>query len=683
MQWEVPQPGVITPTTFAESPLHLAVSTLPQQPQESQENGGALEVSSLEPNLEAIASPAPAIAQAVPLPTGTSVATGSPIQWNAAQGTPAAAQAIPPTPGSAAGNWVMVWIPYGAPMMPSPGNVGPGAVPNGNQTAYFPAWAPAGIPGQIAPSTVNPYGTGGTSGVVPWGGNSVANSGYGYPYGASNPSFGSVPTSYPAQPYAAQANYGAQPYVAQPYGTQPYGAQPYGTQSYGVPQSYGMPQAYGAQPYGTQPYGTQPYGAQPYGTQPYGAPPYANAYQTPQSPQGFYIPPAPTLNPSGSGLLTVPASPNNSNGIPALPSPPPTAVPTFPPNSYPGIVPTNVPNIPVVPLTSAPTNSSAIAQAPTTAAALTAAQPRGPITDPSLTLQGLYVLQDGQSSARARLNGAAFLTPSVLVGGTLDVVSGPDLTSADGVQLTELYVATSLPGVPGLRFRLGQLDLTSYFDRNSFAKDISRDFFNSTFQTNPALIGGANATASRPAGLVQWAINDDLAISAAAFSSSSNITDFALDGFAGEVDFRTGNLIVRGTFLTSRDTQFQGTGDRLDSYGLNAEYFLPSANIGFFGRYGHLNNSNTGFSSDTFSLGLNALDVFMDKDRLGLAYGRNLETDLQDGRNPDVLEVFYDFEVMPNIRAGFTFQQRNSFTESFAGFRIRGDLDLAPSLSLD
>lgn len=334
------------------------------------------------------------------------------------------------------------------------------------------------------------------------------------------------------------------------------------------------------------------------------------------------------------------------------------------------------------PASSAPIADVAQAAANTTAAPLVQ-DPAAPLSDPTFNVQGLYVLQGDRSSARARLNGSAFLTPNILVGGTLDVVTGEDLTSNDGIQVTELYLATALPNAPGLRFRLGQLDLTSYFDRNSFAKDIARDFFNPIFNTNPALLAGANVTASRPAGLVQWSVNDDITLSASAFSSSPNLSDFALDGFAGELSFRTGNLILRGTYLTARDTEFQGTQDRLSAYGLNAELFIPEANLGLFGRYGSLNNTNTGLAADTFSFGLNAFDLFMENDRLGLAYGRNLNTVSVQGRTPDAVEVFYDFEVLPNIRMGFTFQQLNQFTESVAGFRIRSDFDLSPRPSLD
>ena len=337
------------------------------------------------------------------------------------------------------------------------------------------------------------------------------------------------------------------------------------------------------------------------------------------------------------------------------------------------------PPLSAAPSGSHPTGTNTIGTA--TAISGTDLEPEA-VTTPNLNLQGLYVLQGDQSSARARLSGDTFLTPNVLVGGALDLTTGPDLTNQDGVQLTELYLATALPGAPGVRFRLGQLDLTSYFDRNSFAKDIARDFFNATFHTNPALIAGANATASRPGGLVQWAITDDITANAAVFSSSPSLSDFALDGFAGEVGLRTGDLIVRGTYISSRDTQFQGTGDRLEGYGVNAEWFIPQANIGLFGRYGRLNNSTLGFAGDTYSFGVNALDVFMPNDRLGLAYGRNLPTSVQPGRSPDVLEAFYDFEVTPNIRLGLTFQQRDQFRESYAGFRIRGNVNLLPGHSI-
>jgi hypothetical protein len=82
-------------------------------------------------------------------------------------------------------------------------------------------------------------------------------------------------------------------------------------------------------------------------------------------------------------------------------------------------------------------------------------------------------------------------------------------------------------------------------------------------------------------------------------------------------------------------------------------------------------------------LGLNVLDIFMEDDRLGLAYGSNLSTTVPEGVSPDVLELFYDFEVVPHLRFGFTFQQRDQFQESYAGFRIRTDWNLLPGRSLE
>lgn len=456
----------------------------------------------------------------------------------------------------------------------------------------------------------------------------------------------------------------------------PYGAMP------GMPMP-GMPS--NAYVYGAAPGGPSGFGAvMTPGIAPYAQiepPPTTSPLAVPALPRlpsagGAPLPLPPNSSATGGGLAMGNAAPTSGfNTVPPT-ALPPTAVPPF-------SVPPSAPFPTVTSPPSTPLPNAALPPSPTgtTAIAPPLESLNQPVTEPSLDLQGLYVLQGDQSSARVRLSGDAFLTPNLLVGGALDLATGPDLTNSDGLQLTELYLAAAVPGVPGLRFRLGQLDITSYFDRNSFAKDVGRDFFNSTFHTNPALISAANATASSVGGVVQWSLNDNLTLSAAAFSSAANITNFALDGFAGEVGLRTGDLILRGTFLTGRDTDFQGTGDRLDAYGVNAEWFWPQVNVGVFGRYGQLNSSG-GLSGSTFSLGANAFDVFMDEDRLGVAYGRNLPSASVNGLTPDVLELFYDFEALPNVRMGFTFQQRNQLRESFAGFRIRSGLELLPNPSL-
>jgi hypothetical protein len=125
------------------------------------------------------------------------------------------------------------------------------------------------------------------------------------------------------------------------------------------------------------------------------------------------------------------------------------------------------------------------------------------------------------------------LTPNLLFGGSLDLTDGDAFSDSqtEGLSLNELYLAASLPDLPNLRFVVGQLDLTSYFDRNSFAKDGASQFFNPVFQTNPALT--AAAIGSRPGLLINWSLNDNIEARAAAFSSDRSISDFQLDGFAG------------------------------------------------------------------------------------------------------------------------------------------------------
>jgi hypothetical protein len=65
-------------------------------------------------------------------------------------------------------------------------------------------------------------------------------------------------------------------------------------------------------------------------------------------------------------------------------------------------------------------------------------------------------------------------------------------------------------------------------------------------------------------------------------------------------------------------------------------------------------------------------------DRLGLGYGRQLSNNAlrQASGNPvpDVWELFYDAKIFDNLRAGISLQQRNAWTETYLGFRVRYDL---------
>ena len=312
---------------------------------------------------------------------------------------------------------------------------------------------------------------------------------------------------------------------------------------------------------------------------------------------------------------------------------------------------------------------------------------------PLLQFQAAGLYLDDEVSGRLRASALYALNPQVMFGATVDLVGGDAFVdSADeGLSLNELYVAAApFQDLPNLRFVGGLIDLTSYFDRNSFAKDVVTHFFNPVFQTNPAL--SSAGIGSRPGVLVNWSATDQLEFKAAAFSSDRDLGDWALDGFAAEAGYRAGNFIIRGSFATARDAgddngfteifQIQrGDGrfglrddDREIAYGLNAEYFIDSINLGLFGRFGWYDNQGVDRSGTTFSFGGNALDVFLDGDRLGLGYGRQLSNgDLRSGEIPDVWEVFYDAPIYSQVRAGISLQSRDEFSDTSLGFRVRAD----------
>ncbi|MBE7380071.1 MAG: hypothetical protein F6J95_001505 [Leptolyngbya sp. SIO1E4] len=332
------------------------------------------------------------------------------------------------------------------------------------------------------------------------------------------------------------------------------------------------------------------------------------------------------------------------------------------------------------------------AEAPTEEPQPTAVEPLQTY-QPLLEFQAVSIFQDDDFSGRLRATGIYAISEQVLFGATVDLATGEGLVDSreEGLSLNELYVsAAPIQNLPNLRVVAGLIDFTSYFDRNSFAKDGATQFFNPVFQTNPAL--SATGIASRPGLLVNWSATDQLELKAAAFSSSRELGDLALDGFAAEVGFRVENLIVRGTYATARDAgsddgfseifQFgRGDGrfgplddDREVAYGFNAEYFIESLNLGLFGRYGWYENQDLDRGGSTFSLGLNALELFTEGDRLGLAYGQQLSnSDLRTGKTPDVWELFYDAPITDGVRAGVSLQSRDELSDTIFGVRLRAD----------
>ena len=118
------------------------------------------------------------------------------------------------------------------------------------------------------------------------------------------------------------------------------------------------------------------------------------------------------------------------------------------------------------------------------------------------------------------------------------------------------------------------------------------------------------------------------------------------------------------------------------AYGINAEYFIPEISLGLFGRYGYYENTDLDEDGDAFNFGVNVYDLFLESDRLGVGYGQALSNDQlrqdNDDDIPSVLEVFYDFRLLPGLRVGVSYQSLNEFSESIAGFRVRGDFNLTP-----
>ncbi len=322
---------------------------------------------------------------------------------------------------------------------------------------------------------------------------------------------------------------------------------------------------------------------------------------------------------------------------------------------------------------------------------------------PLVRVQGVYRREGSDDGTRIRIEGLYPPSRDLMFGVVLDWTEGKGFadTAGGGVNLSELYVTASPSGLPGLRLVAGLMDLTSYFDRNSFAKDGASQFFNLAFQTNPAL--SAAGLSSRVGLLANWSLTDDVDAKAVVFSARRNLGDLALDSVAAEVGLRFGlgtfgSGILRGTYVSSEDAGRQTTfpelfqinrggsfgvlpGDREKSYGINSEFFIPKIKLGLFGRYGRYDDTTVGRGADTYSFGLTLLDVFADRDRLGLAYGRQLSNaDLRrsvSNTTLDVLELYYDFRLSPNLRGAVMLQERNEFSETVAGFRIKTEFDVS------
>ncbi|NJM85059.1 MAG: hypothetical protein HC839_02045 [Leptolyngbyaceae cyanobacterium RM2_2_21] len=139
---------------------------------EADDNHSAIGSPDVNTYLEDSAVAPAVIAQAATIPNGQ-VPAGIPVPWTLSQVPSGVPQAGFPATPSAAGSWVMVWIPNGSSPVPIGSDGSAANLPNNiPQQAYYQAWMPVGTPGQTLP------------GNVPWA-NPAASSGYGYPYGGA------------------------------------------------------------------------------------------------------------------------------------------------------------------------------------------------------------------------------------------------------------------------------------------------------------------------------------------------------------------------------------------------------------------------------------------------------------------------------------------------------------------
>ncbi|MEN9240421.1 MAG: hypothetical protein Q6J68_06645 [Thermostichales cyanobacterium SZTDM-1c_bins_54] len=409
----------------------------------------------------------------------------------------------------------------------------------------------------------------------------------------------------------------------------------------------------------------------------------------PVAPPALAAPPPPI---PGFDLNTSQVQPLPGGAVPLnlqLPTPAATPLPSPPPPIPPPPIPSLEPAPPPLPILTPPAPDLSISQS---AQDLQVQAPPPPPPQLSLDAQvGLKVTSDQGVAGRLGTVTRYTLGSNTILGLDVDIIGG-SLFGPSGIDVKQLFIAQSIPGLENLRFLAGKLDLTAAFDRNSFAKDNLTHFFNFNFGTNPALVAGG--LGAKPAFLVDWLVTDDLAVKVAPFASQFVGDVFQFDSLAGEVAFRfQENYVTRLTFVTGRDTGVSTfrendrllrpviPGDRVTAFGLNGEAFFPEIRLGAFFRYGYYRSEVTGVDADHFSLGVNLLDLFRPQDRLGIGYARALSNYnflLPGERTPDVLEVFYDLKVRDNIRVGFSAQAQDGFSRGVFGVRTKIDFPLLP-----
>jgi hypothetical protein len=176
-----------------------------------------------------------------------------------------------------------------------------------------------------------------------------------------------------------------------------------------------------------------------------------------------------------------------------------------------------------------------------------------------------------------------------------------------------------------LDFYLGKLDLTNYFDRNSFANDETTQFLNAALVNNPMLKQPPN----RVGVTAQWDANRDLSFSLGVQASSDLDEDLLDEPYAIiEIDYHSARFIDGHYRLWARVNKFPENHSRLTwGVGLSLDQLLLPW-LGVFVRAGFSQIEGVSRTSYAVSTGvwMHSPLVQRPKDRLGVGYSFQRET---------------------------------------------------------
>lgn len=243
------------------------------------------------------------------------------------------------------------------------------------------------------------------------------------------------------------------------------------------------------------------------------------------------------------------------------------------------------------------------------------------------------VVLDFQKGAGLRNLPALLISPNGNPTGTNADIESFD---SDTVHLTQVYYEHSFG--PGLVVSAGQLDITGYFDTNSFANNERTQFLANTFVNNPAVEFGGTDNFYSPGVRVTWWPVENVDISVGAFEGNGDYVD-AFDNpfYMAELNFalkpagREGNYRVYYWNRQGRsDSELANTADPDNTGLIKAENKgfgvsidqMVTENLGVWLRAGEQSKKVAQFNAH-LSLGVNISGAAFGRpdDSIGLGVG--------------------------------------------------------------